>query len=215
MKEHSSTKHLNLEMICTLLCIGLVFLAGCSRKSATNKNSMMLDAYPLEEGGAYLEYEYEYEDASDYLFGENCKYLFYGEVEDSELFRTNIGANVAGEYRNNVYAYALLRVRVMKSICGELKEGQEINLVMPCADQEEPSLQKGTQGMFIPTLQSVEVIWKEQKKKANAIGMVGWINHRFCYEKNLQQGLKELNKLHEVKSFWEENNLYFTGGAAD
>lgn len=207
-------------LICVLLCIGMivrVFLVG---HTVSDKKSyhFLLDAYPFEEGGSYSEYEYEAQRTPERLFGNRCEYVFYGKIIGSELFRTNTVDNRVGEYTNSVYAYALLKIKVMKSICGELEDGDETYVVLPYSGQAvdgEEIIREGAEGMFIPETPTVEVTFKESKKKVEAIGMVGWIDYRFCYKEKYQRELRQMNTLNEVKEFWEEKNFCLTGGPAD
>ena len=206
--------------ISVMLCIGAILGFLFRGFAAPDKKShhLALTAYPFEEEGAYSEYEYEAQRTPDRLFGEGCKDVFYGKIIDIELFRTNTVANSAGENTNSVYAYALLRIKVMKNICGELSEGDETYVVLPYSGQaadEEEIIREGREGMFIPKMPAVDVTFKESGKMAEAIGMVGWIDCRFCYEEEYQRELRQMNTLDEVKKFWEENGLCLMGGPAE
>lgn len=183
-------------------------------KPVTQKSgfSIMIDAFPYEEGKAYYPYDYGYQKTVERLFSERCEHIFYGEIVESELFSTNTRVDSES---SNVYAYALLKVKVLKSIYGDLDKKLETYLVMPYSGQteeEEEIVQKGTEGLFIPRTPTVEVTFDGSGRKVEAIGMVGEIDHRFCCEEKLLPELKQLNSLEDVKEFWKENNLCQFGG---
>lgn len=206
--------------ISVMLCIGMIWGFFFKGFAASDKKShrLALTAYPFEEERAYSEYEYEAQRTPERLFGEGCENVFYGKIIDTELFRTNTAADSAGENTNSVYAYALLKIKVMKNICGELSEDDETCVVLPYSGQaadEEEIIREGREGMFIPKMPAVDVTFQESGKMAKAIGMVGWIDCRFCYEEKYQRELRQMNTLGEVKKFWEENGFCLMGGPAE
>ena len=204
-----------IAILCAIACIGgVVAMLVHQTEPATKKPGyqyrVMLDAFPFEEGGSYSRYNYGNANTPELLFGEQCKYIFYGKILDARPFSTNTADDSTGA---RVYAYALLKAEVLKGIHGGLDKGQKVYLVMPYSggddSYEAEMIPRGTEGMFIPRMPTVEVTFVDSQKKVDAIGMVGTRDYRFCCREEYLPGLKKLNSLEEVRDFWEENSLYF------
>lgn len=209
-----------IAVICGMICVALVvvlvihFVKPVSKKE--RYHVMLLGAFPYEEGVWFQEYDYGYQQKPERLFGERCKYVFYGKIVGSELFHTNEKSNPES---NTLLAYALLKVKVLKNIYGELKKGQETYMVMPysgyTAEEYGECIQEGGEGLFNPRAPTVEIEYHGSDKKVKAIGMVGEIDNRFCCQEELLPELKKLDSLEEVQEFWEENELCTMGGATE
>ena len=204
-----------IAILCAIACIGgvvamLVHQAEPATKKPGYQYRVMLDAFPFEEGGSYSEYHYGNANTPELLFGEQCEYIFYGKILEARPFSTNTADDSTGA---RVYAYALLKAEVLKGIHGGLDKGQKVYLVMPYSGGDNrydaEAISEGTEGMFIPRMPTVEVTFVDSQKKVDAIGMIGEIDHRFCYGEEYLPELRELNGLEEVRDFWGKNRLYY------
>ena len=204
-----------IAILCAIACIGgvvamLVHQAEPATKKPGYQYRVMLDAFPFEEGGSYSRYNYGNANTPELLFGEQCEYIFYGKILEARPFSTNTADDSTGA---RVYAYALLKAEVLKGIHGGLDKGQKVYLVMPYSgdddSHEAEMIPEGTEGMFIPRMPTVEVTFVDSQKKVDAIGMIGEIDHRFCYGEEYLPELRELNGLEEVRDFWGKNRLYY------
>ncbi len=204
-----------IAILCAIACIGgvvamLVHQAEPATKKPGYQYRVMLDAFPFEEGGSYSEYHYGNANTPELLFGEQCEYIFYGKILEARPFSTNTADDSTGA---RVYAYALLKAEVLKGIHGGLDKGQKVYLVMPYSGDDDSyeaeMMPEGTEGMFIPRMPTVEVTFVDSQKKVDAIGMIGEIDHRFCYGEEYLPELRELNGLEEVRDFWGKNRLYY------
>lgn len=206
-------------ILCGIICIGILRAVNfrfANPASEKEGYQVMLAAYPYEEGTWYQEYDYGYQKTPERLFGENCEYVFYGKIIGSKLFHTNQNSHSES---STLLAYALLQVKVLNNIYGELEKGDKICLVMPysgyTAEEYGEVIQKGGEGLFIPKTPMVEVTFHDTQRKVDAIGMVGETDNRFCNKEELLPELKRLDSLDEAKDFWEENELCSSSNASE